>query len=265
MIEQRTNVLFLTTKCNLKCDYCYEGSRREKLDEQRDLMEEDIDIFLDEIAVREKGVTSTLNIMGGEPYIRFDLLQYAVDRAFEMDHSFGVSVTTNGTQITGMDPFNIKQFVSKISTLEISWDGSGQDRRIFKTGVSSRPIVNGNLLMLKDNGIPFRISYTAHKDNYKNLLYDMIYIMEKYSPKEIKISFACQEFSDLGIDFMKVKNDFIPYAEYLYMSYNIPICDLSCDECQACDKSNFIGNSYMSPTTGITYEEKRTSKMFDTF
>jgi sulfatase maturation enzyme AslB (radical SAM superfamily) len=228
-------------------------------------MEEDIDMFLDEIAVREKGIVSTLNIMGGEVWLKFDLLQYAVDRAFEMDHQFGVSVTTNGTCITGADPFLLKQFVSKISSLEISWDGSGHDRRVFPNNVSSKPIVHRNMLMLTENGIPFRISYTAHKDNYKNLLYDMVHMMEIYKPKEIKISFACQEFSDMGIDYKKIRQDFLPYAEKLYMSYGIPICDLNCEACLLCDPKGFIGRSYMSPTTGLTYEEDFEKKKFDRF
>jgi len=264
MIEQRVNVLYLTTKCNLKCDYCFEGDRRASLDNQRSLMTEDIDMFLDEIAEREKGVTSTLNIMGGEVFLTFDLLKYAVDRTWEMDHQFGVSVTTNGTILSLVKP-ELKELISKISTLEVSWDGSGHDRRVFNSGLSSKAIVNKALLLLKENEIPFRISYTAHKDNYKNLLYDMVYIMEKFRPKEIKVGFACQELSDLDIDYKKIRQEFLPYAEKLYMSYNIPICDLNCEKCKLCEPEGFIGRSYMSPTTGLTYEEEFSKKKFDRF
>jgi len=264
--------MYLTTRCNLKCDYCYEGEGRENLIEQRDLMKEDIEIFLDEIAVREKGQVSTLVIMGGEPFLKFDLLKYAVDTAWKMDHKFGISITTNGTLINAKfskapSLIELKELVSKISTLEISWDGSGHDRRVYghEVPVSSRPMVHKAILMLADNNIPFRISYTVHKNNWNKLVYDMVYIMEKFKPAEIKLSFACQELEDNGVDFKMLKEKLLEYAEHLYISYGIPICDLSCKLCGKCKKSNFIGNSYMSPTTGISYEEIHSEKKFTAF
>ena len=238
-------------------------------------MKEDIDMFLDEIAVRENSLVSTLVIMGGEPFLRFDLLKYAVDTAWKMDYQFGISVTTNGTLLNAKFSkapalIELKELISKISTLEISWDGSGHDRRIFNhrgsaPAVSSRAMVNATMLMLAENNIPFRISYTVHKDNWNKLVYDMVYIMEKYKPAEIKLSFACQELKDNGVDYEKLKREFLGYAEHLYMSYGIPICDLSCKLCKKCDKSNFDGNSYMSPTTGISYEETKSDKKFSAF
>ena len=164
-MKQRVNVLYLTTRCNLKCDYCYELNSRNVY--KKDLTEEDIDDFLDEISKREKGLSSTLVIMGGEPFLKWKLLKYTVDKAFKMNHSFGISVTTNGTILNkkysgAPSIFELKELVSKISTLEISYDGSGHDRRVFSEGSSSRKMVENSLRLLRENDIPFRISYTVH-------------------------------------------------------------------------------------------------------
>ena len=151
-------------------------------------------------------------------------------------------------------------------TLEVSYDGSGHDRRKFPTGYSSKDVVEKSIERMKEYEIPFRISYTVHKDNYENLLYDMVWICERIKPSAIKLSIACQELTDAGVDYEKFKQDFLPYAEHLYMSYEIPICDLACSSCQMCDKSNFVGNSYYSPKSEkVMFQEAKTEKLFDGF
>jgi sulfatase maturation enzyme AslB (radical SAM superfamily) len=262
--KNRVNVLYLTTMCNLNCDYCYEKNPERK--RQITLSKESCQDFLNEIADREKGLVSTLVIMGGEVFLEFSTLMDVLWIAKKMNHEFAISVVTNGTLLKNIPLEKFKLFYSLITTLEISYDGSGSDRRTYKTGGTTKPIVEFNLATLRHLGLKYKISYTVHKDNYKNLLFDMIWIMTKLRPSAIKLSFACQELSDAGVDYKKFKQDFLEYAEQLYMSYGIPICDLSCSQCLKCDSSNFCGNSYLSPKTNkITYEDTTTLKKFDVF
>ena len=56
--SSRTNIIFLTTRCNFDCEYCYEKDKREQLDYQKDITVAEIDTFLKEIAEREKGINT---------------------------------------------------------------------------------------------------------------------------------------------------------------------------------------------------------------
>lgn len=269
-IGQRVNVMYLTTACNLVCDYCYEKGRRKQAGVGSTLTPPEVDYYLNEIAEREKGKVSTLVIMGGEPFLKMGMLTYTINKIKEMPHRWGVSVVTNATTLSSVTSWEFHEILDNTDnvhvTLEVSYDGSGHDRRKFPTGYSSKDVVEKSIERLKEYEIPFRISYTVHKDNYENLLYDMVWICERIKPSAIKLSIACQELTDAGVDYEKFKQDFLPYAEHLYMSYEIPICDLACSSCQMCDKSNFVGNSYYSPKSEkVMFQEAKTEKLFDGF
>ena len=261
--KQRVNVLYLNTACNLKCDYCYELDGRNELKKQEKITRRQGEDFFKEIAEREKGLVSTVVIMGGEVFLEKQLLLQVLEYANRLDHQFAISLVTNGTMFRTLP--GLKSITELITTLEISYDGSGQDRRIWHNGKSCKGTVESNLRMLKEWGIDFKISYTVHKDNYKNLLYDMVRIMEVFKPYQIKLSFACQELEDAGVDFVKFRQDFLQYAEQLYMSYGIAICDLSCALCNRCAKSHFEGTNYYSPTKGQILEDAKTEHKFKSF
>ena len=266
-IEQRVNVLYLTTACNLKCTYCYEQNFREKHVSPKKLLPVHIDQFLHEIMAREAGMISTVVIMGGEPLLEYSLLCYTLKTMGAADHNWGVTITTNGTITQEYHSISdwYDDYDNMSLTFEISYDVTGQDSRIYHNGTSSREKVETFLDDLLIDDIPFAISYTIHKGNYKNLLADMVLLCEKYNPTKISLSPYCQELDDEMGDYKRFMNDFVPYAEYITEKYDIPICDLACRVCGKCDKSSFVGNAYMSPTTGLTYQDQDTEKKFDKF
>lgn len=264
--EQRVNVLYLTTACNLRCTYCYEAKFRDDEEKAKKLTEIWIDQFLHEIMTREVGMVSTVVIMGGEPLLEYGLLCYTLKRMGELDHNWGVTITTNGTITQEYSSIMKWHDYDNISlTLEISYDATGQDVRIYHNGKSSRGVVESFLDELLIEGIPFAISYTIHKGNYNHLLKDMVLICEKYKPTKISLSPYCQELDEVMGDYKQFMKYFTPYAEYITEKYGIPICDLACRVCGKCDKSSFVGNAYMSPTTGLTYQDQDTEKVFDKF
>ncbi len=264
--EQRVNVLYLTTACNLRCTYCYEAASRDGKEKAKKLTTVHIDQFLHEIMAREAEMVSTVVIMGGEPLLEYDLLCYALKEMVNSVHSWGVTITTNGTITQKYDSIMKYDDYDNMSlTLEVSYDATGQDARIYHNGTSSREKVEIFLDDLLIDGIPFAISYTIHKGNYKNMLEDMVFLCEKYNPTKISLSPYCQELDDVMGDYKQFLKSFIPYAEYITEKYDIPICDLACRVCGKCDKSSFVGNAYMSPTTGLTYQDQNTEKKFDKF
>lgn len=276
--KQRTNVIYLTTACNLRCEYCYEKDSREGLPDQANLTFDKIDQFLEEIVSRESDQISTIVIMGGEPFLRFDLVQYIVARTIQIpkEKGWGISIVTNGTLFTSK---RIKEFKHLMDlcyrskkthlSLEISYDGSGQEKRKWPDGSSSRPLVEKAIDTLSSEDIPFKISYVIHDLNYKNVLEDLITILERWPKVErLLIGYAYENLdSALGIPSagQTLKNQLMPSLIEIYKEYNIPICGHVCGYCKICDRSRFVGNSYLSPTTGISYDKKNTEHKFQQF
>lgn len=275
--DQRTNIIYLTTACNLRCEYCYEKDSRQGLPDQSNLTTDDIDNFLNEIVKREKTQTSTVVIMGGEPFLRFDLVQYIVARAIQIpDKKWGISITTNGTLFTDkvIKQFKhlldlCKQSSRVVFSLEISYDGSGQEKRKWPDGSSSRFVVEKAIDNIVSNDIPFRISYVVQDLNYNEVVKDVITILERWKGiRRIGIGYAYRLLDDAlkGEKIAdSIRSNLTPYLIEIYKEYKVPICDHVCNFCNRCKKDNFVGNSYLSPTTGISYDEKSTEHPFQQF
>lgn len=272
---QRTNVIYLNTDCNLRCEYCYEGDSRKGLSDQVHLTSEGIDSFLKEISDREKNLVSTIVIMGGEPFLRFDLVEYIVNKCIKTSKGWGIALVTNGTLFTPkiLDKFKHLLESCKLSktflSLEISYDGSGQHRRKWPDGSSSRDVVENCIDNLSNNNIPFKISYVVHRDNYKNVIIDAIRIFERWpSLQRFLVGFAFEDLDKALNSQMvgqRIRDELTPYFKELYKIYKKPICGLLCDVCGLCKRENFSGNSYLSPTTGISYDVKETKHKFHQF
>jgi len=275
--SQRTNIIYLNTDCNLRCEYCYESDSRNGLPDQVKITTEEINNFLLEICDREKGRISTIVLMGGEPFLNFELIEYIMLKAASLTESkcggWGMSIISNGTLFTDKLLTRYKELIDIVSNhqvfiaQEVSYDGSGQYRRKWPNGSNSKEQVEKGMQKLIDYKIPFKISYTVHIGNYKNLTKDIIYILEKY-PKpyhyRITVGYAYQELDGLlgSQESYKLKDAFRPYACELFDIYKVPICGNTCGYCKECDQSTFVGNSYLSPTTGVSYDDKNTKHDF---
>ena len=92
--------LCLTHQCNMACRYCYAG-RAPKPDMSQSTAYKCIDFALGSLAA---GKSLDLCMFGGEPFLRFDLLQqvtaYAYRQAAVAGKVVHISVTTNGTLIS---------------------------------------------------------------------------------------------------------------------------------------------------------------------
>jgi uncharacterized protein len=275
--SQRTNVIYLNTDCNLRCEYCYEGNSREGLPDQANVTLDGIDEFLQEIVDREKDLISTVVIMGGEPFLRFDLVQYIVAKSMAFpDKRWGISIITNATLFTPNVLDKLKYLMDLCEnvkrthlSLEVSYDGVGQHRRKWPDGSSSEPQVLKGIDRLVECEIPFKVSYTVQKDNCDNVIEDAIRIFERWpSVSRLLLSFAFQDLDEKfgqeksGQDLRKKLK---PYFKELFEIYQKPICAMVCGVCRSCQKANFTGNSYLSPTTGISYDKKATEHLFQQF
>jgi len=273
----RTNVVYLNTNCNLRCEYCYEEDSRTGLDDQANCTEEMIDSFLYEIREREGDLNSCVVVMGGEPLLKFDLYEYLVRKASTIPKLGGWAIPMTTNSLLFLDEKLIYQYkelrllVKKSNVhlfIEVSYDGSGQYRRKFPNGENSKKHVERAIDNLVNNNVSFSISYTIHSGNHKDVVNDMIDICEKWpSCSKISLSFA---YADLDSGrypgYVNVlKRNLQPRLKNVFLIYNIPFCNLTCDLCCRCDTSKSVGNAYLSPTTGISYDSKETKKKFSQF
>lgn len=273
MTENRTNILFPTTRCNLYCDYCYQEESRENFPEQIDIDEGKIFDYLREIYEREKGTVSTVVIMGGEVFLKPDLLEIIISNMKEFSyHRWAACITTNATL------FGDFKFIEKLYKIkgdnthisfEISYDHSGHFRRKFRnSGRSSQKVVQKSIEGLIERGYDFKISYTLNKDNYNNVIHDLVWMFEKWGHcstfTAVKLSLFRQElYGFFGKDAITKLE---PYVRGIMKQYGKGVCldSLACDACGICDTSNFVGNSYNSlKGDKIHYEPAKTEKAFD--
>ena len=92
--------LILTDQCNLRCSYCFEK------DKNPHNMSDETAMASVDFLMEESGPTKNLTLLffGGEPLLRFDLMQkvweYATKRADALGKKINWDMTTNGTLVT---------------------------------------------------------------------------------------------------------------------------------------------------------------------
>ncbi len=243
-----TVVFYITSSCNLRCEYCYEKDGRP----DKSLTKEGIDDKLKWID-ENLADNSHIVIFGGEPLLRIDLVEYIVDQLITTykHRWFSVSLNTNGMLLLNDNIFNrYKRIVSKRQfTTYVSYDGPNSFRRKDINGNCINDKIVEVLKKLEKNNINYMISYTWHKDNDKYILKDMIYICENFKPERIVISPCCEEIDKYcagGLDYEDYMKTYTPYFEAIFLEYGLSICQFTCRLCKkcACNQTNV----YITPT-----------------
>lgn len=173
--------IWVTTKCNMKCSYCYEGSNKENL--FLDIKTADRVIkFVIETA--NEGDTVIVDFHGGEPLLNFPAIKYIVEKLKNeyKDYNFVFGITTNGTINTP----EILEFLACnfFYSLTVSIDGTETSHN------TNRITVNGNgtyhsalttaMIFLKEmKRHDIRIRMTVVPDNVTELSKGIIELIEK--------------------------------------------------------------------------------------
>lgn len=149
--------LHITNRCNLHCVGCYSFDERRNKYEDLSLskMKSIIDIL-------HQHQIEKLLISGGEPFIRYDiveLLAYAKERIPQ------VVVGTNGTLITEKIAQSIKGIVDSVS---LSIDGFSIEKSDYIRDKGTYTKVLRAAELLKEVGVPFSLLPTIHKYNYRD-------------------------------------------------------------------------------------------------
>lgn len=265
MGEVRTNVIYLTTHCNLDCSYCYERENRNVAGfKHRIVTSSEIDEFVEEVSEREANNISCVVIFGGEPLLKPDLMVELMEK-FIARKSSGVAfdLITNGTLITPEIAKMLKHYTDilpnykSVIQIEVSYDVSGQGKRVYPNGKLSDEATLAGISQLQMHEVPFAISYVVHKGNYDKVLRDVLYCFLKLKAVKVGLKWAEEDLEQNGISTKKLKKDLAPYLTEIYRRYGLPICEMVCGDCGICDKAK-AGNNYCIPEAGIIKQPSHT-------
>lgn len=141
--------LILTDQCNLRCSYCFEK------DKNPHNMSDETALTAVDFLMEESGTTKNITLLffGGEPLLRFDLMQkiwsYASKRADELGKKITWDMTTNGTLMTEEKAKWLRDHGVKYL---LSMDGGKEDHdryRKYANGRGSFDVIAKQLRVMK--------------------------------------------------------------------------------------------------------------------
>lgn len=173
--------VWVTTACNLKCRYCYEGVDKSKLYLNSDKAAEVVDYIKAKANHTERtqnAVIEKINIglHGGEPLLNFRIIKEFVNIAADVlkEYELSYQLTTNGTIL---DDEILSFLKDNIGHLTVSFDGDKATHdlnRLDCSGKGTYDIVRSNSLkLLKEFGNSLRIRMTFNSETVEKL-YDNI-------------------------------------------------------------------------------------------
>lgn len=141
--------LFLTTKCNLRCRYCYNSSERKCKEEQS------LSFSMAKVGIKnffESNSSRHIRFYGpGEPTQEFQLLKDIVKYAKSLDNSVTTELQTNGC----FSETKCKWLSENINIIWISFDGEPDiqnKQRPFPNNKPSSPTIEKNVKTLIQSG-----------------------------------------------------------------------------------------------------------------
>jgi len=197
-----------TRRCNLRCLHC--GSPTEEVNNADELTTDEIIQAFDEIA-RDFDMSRFrhINITGGEPFVRSDLLD--VLRAISRWPFYRkIDIQTNGVFISD-NPSVLKELRGvEVTGLGISIDGfeSTHDSLRGKPGTWTKAVNAARLAV--EAGYVVTVSFVAHSKNIRELASFYQFIRDEIRPRVFRVMFIedqgrVQENADLLLEPAKVR------------------------------------------------------------
>ena len=172
--------IIVTSKCNLRCKYCYEGNDKSQSDMNIDTASKAIDFITEMILTKEEPTRKHRVVFhGGEPMLNFELIKFIknrLDKTIPKDYIIDYITTINGTILNNEMIDFIKQ---NNIFLSISIDGTKEvhnQNRIYPDGKGSYSTLATNLIKLKQNGILSRARMTYKSSNVTSLYESLVSI-----------------------------------------------------------------------------------------
>lgn len=253
-----TNIIYMTTDCNIACDYCYQKEDRAKNPIMK-ASKKQIDEFLENLIKTEPGFTSTVVVFGGEPFLEADNIFYMYEKAEQITKKTGktYSFCTDTNGIWFSKESNLQRFLNTVQkmennvSLEVSYDGDSNQRRVDKAGKSTSKIVKKVLNRLKEENFKFHLRYTVHKESIKTFKTDMLKLskfMSYHPDNRIVISLFDNEIEEVTGKLTKYyTQEMYPFMKAIFYKYKVPLCEYVCHDCNLCSFNKDKVNKYTIP------------------
>lgn len=246
-MEDLLFTLWVTSACNLRCEYCYEGVEKPV----EFMTKETADATLRFIAktLESRNIKDCRIVFhGGEPTLNMEIVEYVVNK-MKTDYSrFNTSfgMTTNSYKLTDD---TMKFLVENIEDLTVSLDGneaSHNRNRVDASGKGSfENALENSLKMNKETEL--RVRMTVNTTNSDQLYENVIFLIEQ----GFKVIVPGVDYGDKNWTeehFERLTEQFIRIKEYLknYKDDSIYVSSLSSDEiakkayCDGCETSFHI-------------------------
>jgi len=155
----------ITERCNLKCTHCYQDEQIIK--DELSLAEkfEVVDKFVDFVKILNQNHPSRgiINLTGGEPFIDNEL-EALLNYISKFSDLLSFNFLSNGTLIDTKTSLLLQNYRPSYVQISIDGDENAHDK-IRGVGAFSKAIEG--IKKLQNDNIQVVISFTAHKQNYK--------------------------------------------------------------------------------------------------
>lgn len=123
----------ITTRCNMKCKYCYLGSMKDvpRVDMTDEVVEDSLRL-VDKVIEARGGKPFTLYFYGGEPFVAFERMRSIVERARAKKLNCRFGIVTNGCSAT---PEQVRWCKSNGLTAQRSIDGCAEAMEFNRPGM----------------------------------------------------------------------------------------------------------------------------------
>ncbi len=156
----------ITERCNFRCSHCYQDSQNsEELDFRQliQVMDQYKDLLKNWKGGPEKPARGHINVTGGEPFIRHDFLDLLELFAGNRRH-FSHAILSNGSFIDRKMAKRLRQL--RTSFVQVSIEGTEETHNRVRGAGNYGQAVSALKNLVKE-GVRAIISFTAHRDNYR--------------------------------------------------------------------------------------------------
>lgn len=233
------DVLYLTSRCNFACEYCYEHKGTASAQTLFNLSKEQARKDIDGIIERNKttGEQAVIVLFGGEPTLNWDVCKDAAKYAYSLSKNVFFCLSTNGWKFRHdafcVDFIRLSMAVGNQIGLDLSFDGVGNFRRKLPSGEDTTKGMLKVLQNVHKYGIRFNLRYTVHAGNYELVDKDIALIDKHFNPIKYVMSY---DVANIGIDVVDGVKRRLRSA-YEEKRISRPICNITCDLCNYCNKS----------------------------
>lgn len=223
--------IWVTTKCNMNCLYCYEGKEKTNLV----LSKEKADCLINYILENEKNENREIDITyhGGEPLLEFQMIRYITENLLHKlkDKQVYFSTTTNGTILNE----EIIEFLSRYKfEMSVSIDGEKETHDLYRkffNGQGSYDVVIKNSKILLEKFPEMRARMTYNENTLQDLAYNICSLIKSGFKIIVPIHDFCESsWSEKHIEVLRKQIEMVKEYVNKYKA-SVGICeplDISC-------------------------------------